>query len=273
MKKIKLLFLIALFQTYLTPTIENERNIILQSTTSIANSGLYDHLLPLFEKESGIKVHVVAVGSGQALRNAMNGDGDILLVHAKAAEEKFVSEGFGLQRFDVMYNDFVIVGPPSDPAGIKGLNAASLALNQIAKTRSIFASRGDVSGTHIKEQELWKLALIDPNPASGKWYRETGSGMGATLNIGVGMGAYVLTDRATWLSFGNKMDFEIHVEGDKLLFNQYGITLINPIKHSHVNAIAGQLFIDWILSHRGQKAIAKFKINGKQLFFPNATPN
>ena len=248
----------------------SERSLILQSTTSTANSGLYDHLLPVFEDETGIKVHVVAVGTGQAIRNARNGDGDVLLVHAKEAEEKFVADGFGVKRFDVMYNDFVIVGPPADPAKIAGLGNAKDALRKIASARSFFASRGDDSGTHKKELQIWAAANLDPSKDSGTWYRETGSGMGATLNIGVGMGAYVLTDRATWLSFGNKRDFKTHVQGDEVLFNQYGIVLINPAKHPRVKASAGQRFIDWILSPKGQGAIAGYKLRGKQLFFPNA---
>ena len=248
----------------------SERSLILQSTTSTANSGLYDHLLPVFKGETGIKVHVVPVGTGQAIRNARNGDGDVLLVHATEAEEKFVADGFGVKRFDVMYNDFVIVGPPADPAKIAGLGNAKDALRKIASARSFFASRGDDSGTHKKELQIWAAANLDPSKDSGTWYRETGSGMGATLNIGVGMGAYVLTDRATWLSFGNKRDFKTHVQGDEVLFNQYGIVLINPAKHPRVKASAGQRFIDWILSPKGQGAIAGYKLRGKQLFFPNA---
>ena len=250
----------------------SEHSLILQSTTSTANSGLYDHLLPIFEAASGIKVHVVAVGTGQAIRNARNGDGDVLLVHAKAAEEKFVADGFGVKRFDVMYNDFVIVGPPSDPAHIAGLSDAKKALRKIAATRAPFASRGDNSGTHIKEKQLWAAENLNPAKESGTWYRETGSGMGATLNVGVGMGAYVLTDRATWLSHGNKGDFKLYVQGDKALFNQYGIILINPAKHPRVKASAGQRFIDWILGPQGQRAIAGYKLRGQQLFFPNAIP-
>ena len=250
----------------------SDRSIILQSTTSTANSGLYDHLLPIFEGETGIKVHVVAVGTGQAIRNARNGDGDVLLVHAKAAEEKFVADGFGVKRFDVMYNDFIIVGPPADPAQIADLSDAKEALRLIAVARALFASRGDNSGTHKKEMQLWAAAKLDPAKDSGTWYRETGSGMGATLNVGIGMGAYVLTDRATWLSFGNKRDFKLYVQGDKALFNQYGIALINPTKHPRVKASAGQRFIDWILGPKGQRAIAGFKLRGEQLFFPNASP-
>ncbi|MGR3697185.1 MAG: extracellular solute-binding protein, partial [Roseovarius sp.] len=213
---------------------------------------------------------VVAVGTGQAIKNAENGDGDVLFVHAKAAEEKFVAEGHGLQRSDVMYNDFILVGPPNDPAGIAGTTDIVAALTKIAEAGATFASRGDDSGTHKAELKLWKEAGIDAAAASGDWYRETGSGMGATLNTGTAMGAYVLTDRATWISFGNKGEYQIAVEGDTRLFNQYGIILVNPAKHENVKAEAGQAFIDWVLSAEGQQAIADYKIDGQQLFFPNA---
>ncbi len=245
-------------------------SIILQSTTSTANSGLYEHLLPRFTARTGITVHVVAVGTGQAIRNAMNGDGDVLLVHAKAAEERFVAEGYGVQRFDLMYNDFVIVGPAPDPARIAGLERADEALRRIAASRSVFASRGDNSGTHKKELELWATAGTDPRSASGTWYRETGSGMGATLNTAVGMGAYALTDRATWISFRNKSGFRVLVEGDPALFNQYGIILVNPQRHARVKRAEGQAFIDWMLGPEGQAAIAEYRLDGRQLFFPNA---
>ena len=247
-----------------------DKSIILQSTTSTANSGLYDYILPMFTGKTKIKVHVVAVGTGQAIKNAKNGDGDVLLVHAKPAEEKFIDEGYGVKRFDVMYNDYIIVGPPSDPAQITGMKNAEVALKKIAATKSIFTSRGDNSGTHRKELSLWKGTGSDPTAASGTWYRETGSGMGATLNAAVGMGAYSLTDRGTWISFKNKGDFRIVVEGDKTLFNQYGVILVNPSKHSNVKADEGQAFIDWILSDEGQSAIASYKLGGQQLFFPNA---
>jgi len=244
--------------------------IVVQSTTSTQNSGLFDHILPIFQDKTGIEVRVVAVGTGQAIKNAENGDGDVLFVHAKAAEEKFVAEGHGLQRSDVMYNDFILVGPPNDPAGIAGTTDIVAALTKIAETGATFASRGDDSGTHKAELKLWKEAGIDAAAASGDWYRETGSGMGATLNTGTAMGAYVLTDRATWISFGNKGDYQIAVEGDTRLFNQYGIILVNPAKHENVKAEAGQAFIDWVLSAEGQQAIADYKIDGQQLFFPNA---
>lgn len=243
--------------------------IIVQSTTSTQNSGLYDYMLPIYEKKTGNKVNVVAVGTGQAIKNARNCDGDVLLVHAKPAEEKFVADGYGVKRSDLMYNDFIIVGPPADPAKVGGMKDGPKALSMIAKSEAAFASRGDNSGTHKKEKHLWKAAGIDPTKASGKWYRETGSGMGATLNAGVGMGAYVMTDRATWISFKNKGDYKIQVEGDKQLFNQYGVILVNPKKCPKVKAKEGQAFIDWLLSKDGQETIASYKLKGLQLFFPN----
>jgi tungstate transport system substrate-binding protein len=249
-----------------------DKSILVQSTTSTQNSGLYGYLLPLFKADSGITVNVVAVGTGQAIKNAQNCDADVLLVHAKPAEEKFVADGYGVKRFDLMYNDFVIVGPASDPAGIAGGKDAAAALKTIAANKALFASRGDNSGTHKAEKALWKTAGLDPTGASGGWYRETGSGMGATLNAGVGMGAYVLTDRATWISFKNKGDFKIAVEGDKALFNQYGVILVNKDKCPTVKAELGQQFIDWLLSPKGQDAIRGFQVDGQQLFFPNAKP-
>ncbi|MCA8879836.1 MAG: substrate-binding domain-containing protein [Rhodobacteraceae bacterium] len=253
------------------PAAAQDRSILVQSTTSTANSGLYDYLLPIFHDKTGITVNVVAVGTGQAIKNAQNCDGDVLLVHATPAEEKFVADGFGVKRSDLMYNDFIIVGPAADPAGVKGMKDAEAALTKIAGSKSIFASRGDDSGTHKKEQALWKSAGIDPTGASGSWYRETGSGMGATLNTGIGMGAYVLTDRATWISFANKGDFEIVVEGAKNLFNQYGVILVNPEKCPSVKTEEGQAFIDWLLSDDGQTAIAGYRVDGQQLFFPDAS--
>lgn len=247
-------------------------SIIVQSTTSTANSGLYDHLLPVFEAESGIAVHVVAVGTGQAIRNARNCDGDVLLVHAKEAEEAFVADGAGLSRADLMYNDFVLVGPAADPAAIAGGDDAGAALRAIANAGAPFASRGDDSGTHRKEQALWAAAGLDPSGASGRWYRETGSGMGATLNLAVGMGAYTMTDRATWLSFANKADFAVLVEGDAALFNQYGVIAVNPERCPAVNATDARAFIDWLLSPDGQAAIGAYRIGGRPLFFPNAGP-
>jgi tungstate transport system substrate-binding protein len=247
-----------------------DKSIILQSTTSTQNSGLYDYILPMFTKKTGIQVNVVAVGTGQAIKNAQNGDGDVLLVHAKPAEEKFVAEGWGVKRFDVMYNDFIVVGPPQDPAKVDGMKDAAAALAKIAAASAPFASRGDNSGTHKKELALWDKAGVDVAKASGTWYRETGSGMGATLNAAVGMGAYALTDRGTWISFKNKGDYKVVVEGSADLFNQYGIILVSPAKHPNVKVKEGQAFIDWILSPEGQDAIASYKLDGQQLFFPNA---
>lgn len=249
-----------------------DKSILVQSTTSTANSGLYDYLLPMFKDASGIQVNVVAVGTGQAIKNAMNCDADVLLVHAKAAEGKFVADGFGVTRSDLMYNDFVIVGPKNDPAGVSGMKDVKAALTKIAGSKAPFASRGDDSGTHKKEKSLWKAAGIDQEAASGDWYKSTGSGMGATLNTGVGMGAYVMTDRATWISFKNKADYVIAVEGDDAMFNQYGVILVNPAKCPSVKQAEGQAFIDWLLSAAGQNAIRGYMVDGQQLFFPNADP-
>ncbi|MEP0234295.1 substrate-binding domain-containing protein [Roseibium sp.] len=245
--------------------------IVVQSTTSTQNSGLLDEILPKFQDKTGIEVRVVAVGTGQALKNAANGDGDVLLVHAKPSEEKFIAAGNGVERFDVMYNDFVIVGPKDDPAGIKGMTDAPAAMARIAENGALFASRGDDSGTHKKEKALWTMADVNPDEASGTWYRETGSGMGATLNAAAGMGAYTISDRATWLAFQNKADLAVLTQGDDRLFNQYGVILVNPEKHPSVKAEAGQTFIDWLTGPEGQKEIASFKVNGEQLFFPNAS--
>ena len=247
-----------------------DTSIIVQSTTSTANSGLYDHLLPIFEGETGITVNVVAVGTGQAIKNAENCDGDVLLVHAKPSEEAFVRAGFGTARTDLMYNDFVIVGPEADPAGVGGMDDVEAALSQIAAAGALFASRGDDSGTHKKEMALWSAAGVDPTAGSGAWYRETGSGMGATLNAGIGMGAYVMTDRATWFSFGNKQDYAIAVQGDADMFNQYGVIPISPEHCPSVNVDAAQTFADWLLSAAGQEAIGAYQVAGQQLFFPNA---
>lgn len=246
--------------------------ILVQSTTSTQNSGLFDHILPKFTQSTGIEVRVVAVGTGQALKNARNGDGDVVLVHSKADEEKFVADGWGLKRHDVMYNDFAIVGPASDPAGIAGLKDPDQALKKIAEVEAPFASRGDNSGTHKAELRLWKRTKVDPTKASGDWYLETGSGMGATLNTAVGKHAYTLTDRGTWLGFANKRNFKVLVEGDPQLFNQYGVTLVNPAKHPRVRTEKGQAFVDWLTGVEGQKAISNFKIDGQQLFTPNARP-
>jgi tungstate transport system substrate-binding protein len=253
-----------------SPVTAADSFIIVQSTTSTQNSGLLDYILPKFTEKTGIEVRVVAVGTGQALKNAANGDGDVLLVHAKPAEEKFIADGNGVERFDVMYNDFVIVGPSSDPAGVGGMSDAPAALAKIAAAKAPFASRGDDSGTHKKEKALWTLAGVDAAASSGDWYRETGSGMGATLNAASGMNAYTLTDRATWIAFKNRGDLEIQVEGDAKLFNQYGVILVNPQKHPKTKVKEGQAFIDWLIGKEGQAAIASYKLDGQQLFFPNA---
>lgn len=244
--------------------------IVVQSTTSTQNSGLFDFILPKFRAKTGIEVRVVAVGTGQALKNGRNGDGDVVLVHARAAEDRFIAEGFGVERRDVMYNDFVITGPPSDPAGIKGMKDAPAVLAKIASAKALWVSRGDNSGTHIRERALWRASGIDPTGASDKWYREAGSGMGATLNTAVGMGAYTLTDRATWVSFRNRRAFEVMVEGDRRLFNPYGAMLVNPARHPHVNAAGGRAFITWLTSAEGRAAIAAYKVRGVQLFHPSA---
>ena len=245
-------------------------SITVQSTTSTQNSGLFDAILPGFTQATGIEVRVVAVGTGQAIRNAANGDGDVLLVHAKPAEEAFVAEGLGVARSDVMYNDFVLVGPAADPAGLAGGADAVAALDAIAQAEAPFVSRGDDSGTHKAERALWVMAGIDPAGASGAWYRESGQGMGATLNIASGMGAYTMSDRATWIAFDNKGDLGVVVEGDDRLFNQYGVILVSPDRHPRVKAEAGQEFIDWLTGPEGQTAIADYRVDGQQLFFPNA---
>jgi tungstate transport system substrate-binding protein len=260
----------ALLATAALPAHAEDPFIVVQSTTSTQNSGLLNYILPMYKKKTGVDVRVVAVGTGQAIKNAKNGDGDVLLVHAKPAEEKFVAEGFGVKRYDVMYNDFVIVGPNSDPAKIAGGKDAAAAFKAIADAKAPFASRGDDSGTHKAEKRHWKAAGVDIEKASGDWYRSTGSGMGATLNTAAGMGAYALTDRATWIAFKNKGDLKIVVEGDPKLFNQYGVILVNPEKHKHVKAKEGQQFIDWLLGAEGQNAIRSFKVHGQQLFFPDA---
>ncbi len=247
-----------------------EKSIIVQSTTSTANSGLYDYLLPKFRVVSGITVHVVAVGTGQALKNARNCDGDVLLVHARAAEQAFVAEGYGVERSDLMYNDFVIVGPPQDPASVSASATVLEAFARIAGSGARFASRGDDSGTHRKEMALWDESGIDPTAASGSWYLETGSGMGTTLNTAVGSGAYAMTDRATWISFGNRADYRILFEGDARLFNQYGVIAVSPDKCASVKRAEGQAFVDWLLSAEGQRAIESYRLDGQQLFFPNA---
>lgn len=249
------------------------RIITVASTTSTEQSGLFGYILPVFEKDSGVKVRVVALGTGQALDTARRGDADVAFVHDKAAEEKFVAEGFGVERREVMYNDFVLVGPRSDPAKVAGKDILE-GLRRIAAVdaaaRPAFVSRGDKSGTHAAELRYWKMAGIDLDKIKGSWYRDTGSGMGPALNMASSANAYVLTDRGTWLSFKNRGDLAILVEGDSRLFNQYGVILVNPIKHPQVNREDGQRFVDWLVSAAGQKAIAEYKIGGEQLFFPNA---
>ena len=251
-------------------TSAQEKFIVVSSTTSTEQSGLFAHLLPMFEKDTGIKVRVVALGTGQALDMARRGDADVVFVHDQAAEEKFVAEGFGVKRLPVMYNDFVLVGPRSDPAKIAGGKDILVAMQKIAAAQAPFVSRGDKSGTHAAELRYWKAAGVDLDAKKGAWYKDTGSGMGPTLNTASSMNGYVLTDRGTWLSFRNRGDLAILVEGDRKMFNQYGVMLVNPDKHPNVKKDLGQQFIDWIVSPEGQKAIADYKINGEQLFFPNA---
>ncbi|WP_339753897.1 substrate-binding domain-containing protein [uncultured Marinobacter sp.] len=244
--------------------------IIVQSTTSTQNSGLYEYLLPLVERDTGVQANVVAVGTGQAIKNAMRCDGDVLLVHARPAEEKFVADGYGDYRRDLMYNDFVIIGPKADPANLAQASNVVDAMQRIQQAGAKFASRGDDSGTHKKERTLWQAASVDPTEGSGQWYLETGSGMGATLNTGVSLGAYVLTDRATWIAFANKQDGTLLFEGDSSLFNQYGVIPVSPDKCPNVNREAAETFAQWLLSETGQAAIAGYRVDGKQLFFPNA---
>ncbi len=253
-----------------SPALAENPFITVQSTTSTENSGLFSYLLPLFTAKSGIDVRVVAVGTGQAIKNAANGDGDVLLVHSRADEDKFVADGNSLKRYDLMYNDFVLAGPAADPAGIAGSTDAAAAIKKIGEVKAAFVSRGDDSGTHKAEMKLWKVTGIDAKAASGTWYREAGQGMGATLNIASSMNAYVLADRATWSSFKNRGDLKILVEGDKRLYNPYGVMLVNPAKFPNVKAKEGQAFVDWLVSAEGQAAIAGFKINGEQQFFPTA---
>lgn len=264
--------LAALFALSAAPAFAQGANsIIVASTTSTQDSGLFKYILPLFRKATGIEVRVVAQGTGQALDTGRRGDADVLFVHARAQEEKFVADGFGVKRRPVMYNDFVLIGPGSDPAGISGGKDIAAALKAIAAWGAPFVSRGDRSGTHSAELRLWKVAGVDIARSKGSpWYREIGQGMGAALNTSSAMNAYVLADRATWLNFRNRGELKIVVEGDKRLFNQYGIMLVNPAKHKHVKTEAGQKFIDWLTGPEGQKAIADYKIGGASLFFPNA---
>jgi len=247
-----------------------DKSIVVASTTSTEDSGLFKHILPLFKAKTGIDVKVVAQGTGQALDTGRRGDADVVFVHAKPAEEKFLAEGFGVKRYPVMYNDFVLIGPKSDPAGVNGGKDIVAALKVIKEKGAPFISRGDRSGTHLAELNLWKLADIDIEKDKGPWYKSIGQGMGAALNTASASNAYVLSDRGTWLAFKNRGDLAISVQGDKRLFNQYGVMLVNPEKHSGVKKELGQAFIDWLVSPEGQKAIADYKIGGEQLFYPNA---
>lgn len=245
------------------------QSIVVASTTSTEQSGLFGHILPQFKQAAGIDVKVVALGTGQAIDMARRGDADVLFVHDKIAEEKFVADGFGVKRFEVMYNDFVLVGPKADPAGAKG-NDIVVALQKLAAGNAPFVSRGDKSGTHAAELRFWKMTTTEANKGSG--YKECGCGMGPALNMASSANAYVLTDRGTWLSFKNRGDLTVLVEGDKRLFNQYGVMLVNAAKHAHVKTADGQKFVDWLVSPAGQSAIASYKVSGEQLFFPNARP-
>lgn len=244
--------------------------ITVASTTSTEQSGLFRHILPDFRRKTGIEVRVVAQGTGQALDTARRGDADVVFVHARAAEEKFVAEGHGVKRYPVMYNDFVLIGPRADPAGIAGDKDVVEAMRSIFGARAPFVSRGDRSGTHMAEIALWREAGIDIAREKGAWYRDTGQGMGPALNTAASMRAYVLSDRATWLAFRNRGDLTLVVQGDRRLFNQYGVILVNPKRHPHVKSRLGQAFIDWLVSPEGQSAIADYRIDGEQLFFPNA---
>jgi tungstate transport system substrate-binding protein len=253
-----------------SPSYAQDKSIVVASTTSTQDSGLFEYLLPLFKKKTGITVKVVAQGTGQALDTGRRGDADVVFVHAKSAEEKFLAEGQGVKRFSVMYNDFVLIGPKSDPAGIKGMKDVAKAFQTIKAKQASFISRGDRSGTNIAELKLWKDAAIDIDKDKGPWYKSIGQGMGAALNTANAGNAYVLSDRGTWIHFKNKGDLQILVEGDKRMFNQYGVMLVNPAKHPSVKKELGQQFIDYLISPEGQKDIANYKINGEQLFYPNA---
>jgi tungstate transport system substrate-binding protein len=254
-----------------TPVLAQEKSIVVASTTSTQDSGLFGHILPLFKQKTGIDVKIIAQGTGQALETARRGDADVVFVHAKAQEEKFIADGFGVKRYPVMYNDFVLIGPKDDPAGVRGATEITAAIKAIKDKAAPFVSRGDKSGTHTAELNLWKAAGVDISKDKGAWYKEIGQGMGAALNTAASMNGYVLADRGTWISFKNRGDLDLLVEGDRRLFNQYGIILVNPVKHPHVKAGLGQIFIDWVISPEGQQAIADYKIDGKQLFFPNTT--
>ena len=261
---------LALLAISVAPAATAQRFITVASTTSTEQSGLFRHLLPAFQKKTGIQVRVVALGTGQALDLARRGDADVVFVHARSAEEKFVAEGHGVKRIPVMYNDFVVIGPKSDPARIAGGKDVLQALKKVKVASAPFVSRGDRSGTHIAELELWKTAGIDIVKEKGPWYRDTGQGMGPALNTASSMNAYILADRGTWLSFRNRGDLAILVEGDRRLFNQYGVILVNPARHGTVKRAEAQAFIDWLVAPEGQKAIADYRIGGEQLFYPNA---
>jgi tungstate transport system substrate-binding protein len=261
--------LIALTAVTATPVLAQDKNIVMASTTSTDQSGLFAHMLPAFKQATGIDIRVVAVGTGQALTNARNGDADVVFVHDTAAEEKFVADGFAKERRDVMYNDFVLIGPAADPAGVKGKDIVA-AFKKLAGGNQDFVSRGDKSGTHAAELRLWKDSGADMKTNNTSRYKECGCGMGPALNIAASTGAYVLADRGTWLAFKNKADLAIVVEGDNKMFNQYGVMVVNPAKHPHVKAALAQQFLDWAISPAGQSNIAAYKINGEQLFFPNA---
>jgi tungstate transport system substrate-binding protein len=255
---------------FASPAFAQDKSIVVASTTSTQDSGLFHYLLPIFKAKTGIDVKVVAQGTGQALDTARRGDADVVFVHAKSAEEKFLAEGYSTKRYPVMYNDFVIIGPKADPARIAGTKDVAPALKKIRDSQATFISRGDNSGTHLAERNLWKAVGIDIEAGKGPWYKSIGQGMGAALNTAQGSNGYVLSDRATWINFKNKGDLTIVVEGDKRLFNQYGVMLVNPDKHPNVKKVEGQQFIDWLVSAEGQKAIAGYKINGEQLVVPNA---
>jgi len=255
----------------LSLAVAQDKSIVVASTTSTQDSGLFGHILPLFKKKTGIDVRVVSQGTGQALETGRRGDADVVFVHAKSQEQKFVADGYGVRRYPVMYNDFVLIGPKSNTAGVNGTKDIVAALKAIKQKQAAFISRGDKSGTHSAELALWKAAGIDIAKDRGTWYKEIGQGMGAALNTASASNAYVLADRGTWLSFKNRGDLVIAVQGDNRLFNQYGVMLVNPAKHKHVKKELGQAFIDWLISPEGQKAIADHKIGGQQLFFPNAT--
>jgi tungstate transport system substrate-binding protein len=254
-----------------TPAFAQDKSIVVASTTSTQDSGLFEYLLPLYKQKTGVTVKVVSQGTGQALDTGRRGDADVVFVHAKSAEEKFLAEGQGVKRFPVMYNDFVLIGPQSDPAGIKGMKDVGQALKTIMAKQAAFISRGDKSGTHIAELALWKASGVDIEKDKGAWYKSIGQGMGAALNTAGAGNGYVLSDRGTWIHFKNKGDLAILVEGDKRMFNQYGVMLVNPAKHPNVKKELGQQFIDYLISPEGQKDIANYKINGEQLFYPNAS--